>query len=269
MITISHVLYTRSIIMRNKEGFTTTQKPTMSEQIKEILKKASPSGEDIQALQGAYEQFLILHRNFCSAWSPFLETAIKYEKQSSNETENGGAAVGMGTLNEYVRLIGLREKKTFVDCSVEFPAKLDVGITSQQMPYESKAYLDSLDYGIKQLTKIQEDTKKALTNIPAGTPGSQSGTTSTQGSSTKAEGFLDIISQNCEEINGIIRCVLSIDATNKNIKGRAMDRLAEILEKEQTIRTKLIQFQKELTAVEQLKEKAESGKIVEDITITI
>lgn len=266
LIALFSVFYSRTIIVSVKtihEMFENQQPNSRldPEQLKEILKKANPTGEELQALQGAYEQFLQLQKDFCALWTPFLKTGQEYEKQNTNETGNGGAAVGTGTLKEYVRLLSLREGKTFVDCSIEFPANLDVSITSQKMPYESKAYMDSLEYGIGQMRKIQDDTKNALVNLPAGSQG-------TQGAPVK-EGFLDIISQNCEEQNGIIRCVLSIDSTNRNIKGRAADRLVEILNAEQNIREKMIEFKKEANAVERLRNRAESGQIAGDIKIEI
>jgi len=259
LIALSSIFYSRTIIVSIKttETFEDGSNKMSPDKLKEILKKANPTGEELQALQGAYEQFLQLHKDFCALWTPFLETGRDYEKQSSNETGNGGAAVGTGTAKEYVRLISLREEKTFVDCSVEFPPKLDVSLTSQQMPYESKAYMDSLEYGIKQMKKIQEDTKKALTNLPKGSQ------------APVKESFIDIISQNCEEKDGIIRCVLSIDSTNKNIKGRASERLVEILGAEQDIRNKMIEFKKEANAMQRLKNRAESGEIAADVKIEI
>ena len=233
-----------------------------AEQLKAVLKKSRPVGENITAFQGAYEQFLQLHRDFCRPWSKFIEVGRDYENQSSNETSNGGSAVGTGTTKEYVRLISLRSGKVFVDCSVDFPKKLDIGLNFQQMPYESKAYLDSLDYGIEQLKKIQSDTQTALQGfpIPAG---------NTSGAPVNQEGFLDLIGQNCENKDGVIRCVISIDTTNRNLDQRLYERLIELLENSEKIRGKITEFQKELDTVQNLKARAESGEIVQDIRITI
>lgn len=232
--------------------------PTTAAQLKEILKKSRPTAEDITAYQGAYEQFLNLHKEFCKSWNKFVEVGRDYEKQSSNETSNGGDAVGTGTTKEYIRLLSLRQNKVFVDCSVSFPEKLDIGINMQQMPYESKAYIDSLDFGIQQLKKIQNDTKKALQGIPAA---------GVSGAPVNTEGFLDIITENCENKDGVIRCVLSIDTTNRNLERRTEKRLLELLENEQQIRARLKEFQTELTAVENLKKRAESGEIIQDISL--
>jgi hypothetical protein len=238
----------------------TTQESKTAEQLKAILKQSRPVGEDIAAFQGAYEQFLELHREFCVPWSKFIEVGRDYENQSSNETSNGGTAVGTGTTKEYVRLISLRSGKVFVDCSVDFPKKLDIGMNFQQMPYESQAYLDSLDFGITQLKKIQTDTQKALQGIPAIHSG---------GAPVNQEGFLDLTSQNCEEKDGVIRCVISIDTTNRNLDKRLYERLIELLEKSGKIREKLGEFKKELDTVQKLKGRAESGEIAQDVRITI
>lgn len=225
--------------------------PVTAEQLKAILKKSRPTGEDIAAFQGAYQQILTLHKDFCKPWTRFLEVARDYEKQSSNETSNGGSAVGAGTTKEYVRLLSLREGKTFVDCSVSFPETLDVGINMQKMPYESAAYIESLNFGTKQLKKILEDSKKALQGLPV------------------PEGFLNLIGQNCEEKNGVIRCVISIDTTNRNVAQRTEARLVELLENEQKIRQLLNSFSSNLAEVEELKRRAESGEIAGDVKVTI
>jgi len=229
--------------------------------LKAAIQNATNNGDKSKALQGAYEQFLKLHADFCQVWTPFLDTGMKYEQQSaSNETGNGGSAVGAGTPKEYVRLLSAREKKTFVDCSVSFPENIDVGMSAQQMPYESQAYLDSITYGTTQLKKIQDDTKKALAGVPASPAGT---------ASPSSEGFLDLTSQNCENKDGVIRCVISIDTTNKNIVGRLQERLTEILGAEGKIRVGILEFQKQLRAVQDLQERAKSGDIARDVTVKI
>lgn len=274
---IYNIYLKKTIFPMINEGFenglskqvVSSTKMTTPDTLKNILQKSRPSGEDIAALQGAYEQFKNLNADFCKDWSKFIEIGRDYEKQNSNETGNGGSAVGTGTIKEYIRLISLREKKTFVDCTVQYPEKIDIGMNMQQMPYDSKAYIDSLNYGIKQLDKIQKDTQKALQGITDSNSIGAKSSPVDLNKNEKKEGFLDITSQNCEEKDGIIRCVLSIDTTNRNLEGRAANRLIEILEKEDSIRKKIIEFQNEMKKVQYLKERAESGEIVKDVKVTI
>lgn len=248
-ISILSVNFLTRYISASQESF--ENPPVTADQLKVILKKSRPTGEDIAAFQGAYQQFLTLHRDFCKPWTRFLEVGRDYEKQSTNETANGGNAVGLGTTKEYVRLLSLREGKTFIDCSVAFPETLDIGINMQQMPYESTAYIESLNFGTAQLKKILADSKKALQGIPV------------------SERFLDLIGQNCEEKDGVIRCVVSIDTTNRNLEQRTEKRLVEILENEQKIRQLLNSFNSNLAEVEELKRRAESGEIAADVKVTI
>jgi hypothetical protein len=223
------------------------------------IRKSNEWGAQIVGLQGAYDQFLQFHGQFCSVWTPLINASMDYEiKSEQTNIGSSASAIGDPTPSEYIKILGTREKKTFVDCSVSFPDKLDIGVVFQEMPYSSSVYKDSLDWAIKRASKILEDTKANMANISTANPAPIVGSENFTNASW-VEGFLDLTSQNCENKDGVIRCVVSIDTTNRNLYGRLKERLDDFSGKYNDLNGRLVELTKIVRELDGLKKKLESG----------
>ena len=225
------------------------------------IRSASEQGSQIIGLQGAYNQFLEFHSKFCSVWTPLINASLDYEiKSEQTDIGSSASAIGNPTPSEYIKILGSREKKTFVDCSVSFPEKLGIGVAFQEMPYSTSIYQDSLVWATSRAQKILEDTKANIANISTANPvpvaDIEKFTTAGW-----TEGFLDLTSQNCENKDGIIRCVVSIDTTNRNLYGRLKERLDDFSGKYDDLNGKVEKLKRIIKELETLKRKLESGNL--------
>lgn len=228
---------------------------------KKPIRSAVEQGAQIIGLQGAYDQFLEFHNNFCSIWTPFINASLNYEiKSEQTDIGSSASAIGNPTPSEYVKILGSREKKTFVDCAISFPNKLEIGVSFQEMPYSVFAYIDSLDWAIERAKKILIDTKANIANISTAKPAPVIGVEKFTDANW-TEGFLDLTSQNCENKNGVIRCVVSIDTTNRNLYGRLKERFDEFSGKYGVLNKKVGELKKLLSQLKDLQKQLESGDI--------
>lgn len=225
------------------------------------IRSSEEQGAQIIGLQGAYDQFRKFHSKFCSLWTPLINASLDYEiKSEQTDIGSSASAIGNPTPSEYIKILGNREKKVFVDCSISFPDKLDIGMSFQEMPYSATIYKDSIDWATIRASKILTDTKANIANIstvnPIPVPGTENFT-----NASWTEGFLDLTSQNCENKDGIIRCVVSIDTTNQNLYGRLKERLDDFSEEYDDLNDRLNKLNIIIKELNNLKQKLESGNI--------
>lgn len=225
------------------------------------VRSANEQGSKIVGLQGAYDQFREFHSKFCAVWTPLINSSLDYEiKSEQSDIGFSASAIGNPTPSEYIKILGEREKKTFVDCAVIFPDKLGVGVAFQEMPYSARTYIDSLEWATGRAEKILKDTKANIANISTANPAPVVGVEKFTNANW-TEGFLDLTSQNCENKDGIIRCVLSIDTTNRNLYGRLKERLDEFSGKYENLNVRVAKLNSIVKELMSLKEKLESGNI--------
>ena len=223
----------------------------------------------LKEMQKEYTVWANWINNFCSMWTEVIQQALQAEQTNITQAE-------------YIVQLEIQYLTQLYTCGPQYPEKADYTFISQNLPSDTSVFGTTLDFMNMQIAKTLQQTQGALQGI-APTPSPVPASTSSQQSVESFES-VPIQASSCTSENGNISCTFPLSASVSASTSASASagttpqptieqinavtaQLKGLNKNLDTLNQKMQQAQAGLAQLNQYKESAQNGTLINQVNI--